>query len=47
VKIGDSQGYHADPVVSHDGTRVFFSHHPLQAVVAVLPRLKEVPLSRR
>jgi Tol biopolymer transport system component len=29
VKIGDSQGYHADPVVSHDGTRVFFSHHPL------------------
>ncbi|MFY2562332.1 TolB family protein [Corallococcus terminator] len=29
VRIGDSQGYHADPVVSHEGTRVLFSHHPL------------------
>ncbi|MCE9668003.1 hypothetical protein LY474_09285 [Myxococcus stipitatus] len=28
IRIGDVQGYHADPVVSHDGERVVFSHHP-------------------
>jgi hypothetical protein len=27
-RIGDSQGYHADPVVSPDGKWVYFAHHP-------------------